>query len=140
MDIHGLTRLIMAWTWRKPSPSSLWYYLWLAMGVHFNVTFFNTPKSGVLKFSKLGLSPLWKPITFCEDLWLRWSMKQSCIPRRDLFNNIWHAAWTHIIQGDSWLLMVENQIDILIPDLFFNHNLYCKYSMDHARLFKTSMY
>jgi hypothetical protein len=30
-----------------------------------------TIKLGVLKFSKLGLSKLWKPITFCEDLQLR---------------------------------------------------------------------
>jgi len=27
-----------------------------------------TPKLGILKFSKLGLSQLWMPITFCVDL------------------------------------------------------------------------
>jgi hypothetical protein len=34
----------------------------------------------------------------------------------------------HVIQGDSQLLMVDNQINILIPSLFFDHNFCCEYS------------
>ncbi len=30
-----------------------------------------TPKLGVSKFSKWGLSSLWRPITLCADLWLK---------------------------------------------------------------------
>jgi len=41
---------------------------------------------------------------------------------------MWHATYIQVNQGDSWFLMVENQIDILIPDLSFDHNLCCKYS------------
>jgi len=37
-------------------------------------------------------------------------------------------AHTYIIQGNSKLLMVESQIDTLTPNLFFGHNLCCKYS------------
>ncbi len=34
--------------------------------------YLGTPKLRVPKFSKLGLSPLWKPITSRVDLWLKW--------------------------------------------------------------------
>ncbi len=39
-----------------------------------------TPKLGILKFPKLGLLQLWKLITSYVNLWLRWSLKQSCSP------------------------------------------------------------
>jgi len=35
--------------------------------------------------------------------------------------------YTQRNQGDSWLLMVESQIDNLTLDLSFNHNLCFKY-------------
>jgi hypothetical protein len=34
----------------------------------------------------------------------------------------------HEIQGESWILMVESQIVILIANLSYSHNLCCKYS------------
>jgi hypothetical protein len=40
---------------------------------------------------------------------------------------MWHATYKHVIQGDSQLLMVGSQINILIPSPFFGHNLHCKY-------------
>jgi hypothetical protein len=83
---------------------------------------------GVPKFPKLGLLQLWKPIFLCADLWLKWSLKQSCSFHRDLFNNMWHTTCTQVNQGNSQLLMVGSQIDNLIPDFSFNHNLYFKYS------------
>jgi hypothetical protein len=64
------------------------------------------PKLGVLKFSKLGHSKLWKPLTSCADLQLKWGLKQSCNPRWELSNDMWHTTCTHVIQGDSWFLMV----------------------------------
>jgi hypothetical protein len=41
---------------------------------------------------------------------------------------MWHATRMYVIQGDSQLLMVENQIDTLTPNLSFGHNLCFKYS------------
>jgi len=72
-----------------------------------------TPKLGVLKFLKLGLPRLWRPITFCTNLWLKWSIKQSYILCRKFSNtrhlhasklgrfltfNGWKSNW----QFDSW--------------------------------------
>jgi hypothetical protein len=55
---------------------------------------FATPKLGILKFSKLGLLQLWRPIIFYSDLRLRWNLKQSCIFRQNHFNDMWHATYT----------------------------------------------
>jgi hypothetical protein len=41
---------------------------------------------------------------------------------------MFHASFGPIIKGDSWLLMVRSQIDILIPGLSFGYNLCCEYS------------
>jgi len=41
---------------------------------------------------------------------------------------MWHGTYTYVIQGDSWLLMVESQINILNPNPSFGHNLCFKYS------------
>jgi hypothetical protein len=45
---------------------------------------------GVPKFSKLGLAQLWRPITLCVNLWLKWGLKKSYSPCWDLFNNMSH--------------------------------------------------
>ncbi len=82
---------------------------------------------GVPKFSKLGLSWLWGPITLCAYLWLKWGLKKSCSPHWYLFNSMWHTTCTEGIQGNSRLLMVGNQIGNLTPDLSFGHNLWFKY-------------
>jgi hypothetical protein len=89
---------------------------------------FRTPKLGVLKFPKLGIPWLWKPITSCADLRLRWGLKQSCKSRWDLFSDMFHATWTQVNQGDSRLFVVRNQIGNLILGLSFGHNLCFKYS------------
>jgi hypothetical protein len=52
------------------------------------------------------------PITLCEDLRLRWDLKQSCSPCQDYSNNISHATSTQGNRGDSWFLVVGNQIAI----------------------------
>jgi len=46
-------------------------------------------------------------IFFSANLWLRWNLKQSCKPREDLSNDMWQDPYTHVNQGDSWLLIVE---------------------------------
>jgi hypothetical protein len=78
---------------------------------------------GVSKFSQLGLPWLWGPITLCVNLSLRWGLKQSCSPCRELSNGMLQATCKRGNQGDSWLLVVGSQIGNLIPDLSFGHNL-----------------
>jgi hypothetical protein len=41
---------------------------------------------------------------------------------------MWHAPYTHVIQGNTKLLVVKNQIVILTIGPSFGHNLCCKYS------------
>ncbi len=82
----------------------------------------------ILKFPKLGLLQLWKLITLCENLQLRWGLKQSCIPCWEFSNDMWHITHTQWNWGDSWLLVVGNQIGNLIPSLSFDHNFCFKYS------------
>jgi hypothetical protein len=78
----------------------------------------------VPKLPKLGIPRLWSPITFREDLWLRWGLKQSCSPRYEIFNDMLHATFTQGNRVDSWLLMVWNQTANLTPGHSFGHNLY----------------
>jgi len=116
MGKHGLTRLTTAQTWGKPPPSSLYYTLCLATGP--------TPKCHfVMKFPQLGLSQFWGPITLCANLRLIWHLKQSCSPRRELSNGMFHVTFTQGNRDDSWLLVVESQIANLIFSLSFGHNL-----------------
>ncbi len=96
-------------------------------GQHPNVILSWDSQMRVPKFSKLGLLQLWRPITLYEDLWLRWGRKQSCSPRWKLSNGIWQAIFVQGNWGDSWFLVVESQIDNLIPDPSFGHNLCFKY-------------
>ncbi len=72
---------------------------------------------GVLKFPKLKLPRLWRPITLFANLWLEWGLKKNCSPLPELSNGMWHATCMKGNQGDSQLLMV----------LSFGHNLCFKY-------------
>jgi hypothetical protein len=74
-------------------------------------------KSKVPKFPKLGLPPLWMPIISCVDLWLRWVVKQNCIPHWDFSNNMWHAPYTHLNSNNSKLLMVGIKLTLWPPPL-----------------------
>jgi hypothetical protein len=55
-----------------------------------------TPKLGVLKFPKLGNLIVWRAISFCTNIRLKWNLKQSCSPHWELFNNMWYNTYTHI--------------------------------------------
>ncbi len=101
---------------------------------------FRTPKLGILKFSKLGLPWLWKPIIFFTNLALMWDLKQSCSPRREIFNGMWHATCTQVNQGDFLFLVVGSQIGTLTPSPSFGHNLCFKTQMGHVRPFKKSTF
>jgi hypothetical protein len=41
---------------------------------------------------------------------------------------MWHVFEKHVIQTNSWCFVIRNQIDTLISNLSFGHNLCCKYS------------
>jgi len=133
--IHGLTKLTTTWTWGKPPPSPLYYFLWLITALDPNVIFPKTPKSRVPKFLKLVLLPLWRPITSCVNFQLRWSLKQSCSSDREISNDMWHTICMHIIQSNSWLLVVGNQIDTFTPKFFLAITCVVSTQMDHANPF-----
>jgi hypothetical protein len=93
-----------------------------------------TPKLGISKFLKLGLSWLWRTITSCANLWLRWSLKKSCSLHWELSKYMWHAICTQVNQGDSWLLVRGNQFGTLTSNPSFGHNLCFKYSNGSCKL------
>ncbi len=95
---------------------------------------------GVPKFPKLGLLQLWRPITLCVDLWLRWGPKQSYSLYWKFFNGMCQATCTKGGQGDSWLLVVESQIGKLTPDPSLGHNLCFTYRNGSCEPFWTSKF
>jgi hypothetical protein len=92
-------------------------------GPHPNGFLSRNSQVGVPKFPQLRLHRLWGPIISPVDLWLQWSLKQSCSPCRELSNGILQAAYMQGNQVDSWLLVVESQTVSLTPGLSFDHNL-----------------
>ncbi len=80
----------------------------------------------VPKFQQLGLPQLWGRITLRENLRLKWGLKQSCNPFQELSNSMLHATYKKGNWGDSWLLVVGNQIGNLSLDPSFGHNLCLK--------------
>jgi hypothetical protein len=83
---------------------------------------------GVLKFPKFRLPQLWGRITLCVDLRLKWGLKKSYSPCRDLFNRMLHATFTQGNRVNSWLSVVGSQIANLTLDISFGHNLCFKCS------------
>jgi hypothetical protein len=81
---------------------------------------------GVPKFPQLGLSQLWGPINLGANLQLRWGLKHSCSHRWKFSNYMLHATFMQGNRGDSWLLVVGNQIANLTPGLSFGYNLCVK--------------
>jgi hypothetical protein len=89
-------------------------------GTTFNLAMGPAPKC---HFPTVGTSATLGPITLCVNLRLRSGPKQSCSPCRELFNDMSHATCTLGNRGDSWLLVVKNQIANFILGPFFGHNL-----------------
>jgi hypothetical protein len=77
---------------------------------------------------KIGAPGTLEAITSYADLWFRWGLKQSCTPHQETSNDMWHTTCMHIIQGNSWFLVVESQMDTLTPNPSFDHNLCFKCS------------
>ncbi len=87
-----------------------------------------TPKLGVLKHPKLGFPKFWRAVTSCVNLQLKWGLKHDCSLHQNIFNDMWHAIYKHIFQGDYGLLVGGSQIDTSTFNLSFGHNLCSKYS------------
>jgi hypothetical protein len=111
----------MAQTWGKPLTPPLNILCAWPQGQHLNVIL--SQDSQILKFLKLWLLQLWKLITSCTNFQLKWVLKQSFNPRLKLSNDVWHVTCMWINQGNSQLLVVESQINNLIPSPSFSHNL-----------------
>jgi hypothetical protein len=94
---------------------------------HPNVILSLDSQVGVLKFPKVGFLQLWGPIILCANLRLRWNVKQSCSPHRELSNHMWHATYTQGNWDDSWLLLIKSQIDNLTIGISFGRNMYFKH-------------
>jgi hypothetical protein len=72
MGKHGFTRLTTAQIWGKPPPSPFIGFFMFGHGANTQMSFSSeTPKLGVSKFLKLGLSQLWRPITSSSNLQLK---------------------------------------------------------------------
>jgi hypothetical protein len=93
-----------------------------------------TPKLGVLKFLKLRFLAIWRFVTSCANLWLRWCLKKSYNLHQELSNDMWPATYTQVNQSDSRLLVVRNQISTLTPGFSFGHNLCFKFSNGSCKL------
>jgi hypothetical protein len=124
---HGLTRF----TWPElggshhlPPYSILYAWPWDHCP---NVILSRDSQVGVSKFPKLGVSQIWRPITLCSELRLRWGLKQSCSPQKELFNGMWHATFMQGNRGDFLLLVVGSQIADLTPNPSLGHNLCFNY-------------
>jgi hypothetical protein len=90
---------------------------------HSNGLLSRNSQMGVPKFPQLGLSQLWRHITWRGDLWLQCNVKQSCSPRWELSNGMSHVSCTQGNWVDSQLLVVGSQTTSLTPSLSFDHNL-----------------
>jgi len=88
-----------------------------------------TPKLRLPKFSKLGFSRLWKPITFYVGFWLKWGLKQSCIPCQKFFNDMCHATCKQVNQGNSWLLIVAT---LLWPSVGVKPNTWKSWDLESS--------
>ncbi len=80
----------------------------------------------------VGLPRFWTAITPRFNLGSGRGLNQSCSPRRDLSNDVWHSLSARQERVDSWLLVVGSQTASLIPGPSFAHNLGCRCSNDQC--------
>ncbi len=119
----GLTRLTTARTWGKPPPSPLQYTLCLSTRPTSKWLFVPRLPSGSPEIAKIKTFATLGPHNFVCKPPIEMSLKQSCSPRRELSNGMWHLTCTQGNRIDSRLLMVRSQVANLTFKLFFDHNL-----------------
>jgi hypothetical protein len=81
------------------------------------IVFFMISHRGYIQMSfclKIRIFVTLEAHNFFSNLWLRWGLKQSCSPRQELSNDMWHTTYTQVNEG--------------FPTFFLGHNLCFKYS------------
>ncbi len=76
-----------------------------------------------VKLSRVGVPGLWTPISPDYRVWSQCGLKQSCSPRRELFNAVSHSqigCWEEV---DSRILVVGSQTASFTPGPSLAHNL-----------------
>jgi len=71
----------------------------------------------------VGVPGLWTTIAPRPDLRSGRDLKQSCSPRRELFNDVLHSPSARWERVDSQLLLVRSRTTNLTPGPYFAHNL-----------------
>jgi hypothetical protein len=97
--------------------------------------FIGTPKlesRNCLEIVPVGVPGLWALITLDCRVWLQQCLNQSCSPRWDLSNAMFHSQFEGREEVDSRLLVVGSQSANLTPGPFFAHNLGCKCPNDQC--------
>ncbi len=120
---HGHTRLTTAQTWGSHHLLPYSVLCDSPRGLHANGFLSRDSRVGVPKSRQQGLPGLWGRITSFANLWSGCSIKQSCSPRWELSNDMWHVACSQVNRIDSRLLVVGSQIANLTPGRSFAHNL-----------------
>ncbi len=103
---------------------------------HPNGYFSQDSRVGVPKLSRVGVPGLWTPISLdcrvrsrhglkqsCSPRRELFNVKQSCSPRQELFNAMSHSRIGCREEVDSRLLVVGSQTASLTPGPSFAHNL-----------------
>ncbi len=79
-----------------------------------------------------GVPWLCELITPDCEVWSQQGLNQTCIPRRDLSNDVLQSQFKGWKEIDSWLLVVGSQTASLTPGLSFAHNLGYRCSNDQC--------
>ncbi len=117
---HGLTRL-------KPDLKEVTTFPFIVLFVINHGRYIQMSFVPGLPILKIGTPNILESHYFlCKPM--KWDPKQSCNPLHKLSNDMWHATYMQVNQGDSWVSTVQSQIVNLILDLSFGHNLCFKYA------------
>jgi hypothetical protein len=94
----------------------------------------------VSKLFRFRLPGHWEFITLCLDLWLRWSLNQTCSSPQELSNGVLHSTRTHQGRIDSQLLVLEVKLPVWPPALLLCLTCAIDVRIIHARPFSTSTF
>ncbi len=118
----------------------LYSILRATMGLALKCHFVPDSQVEVSKFPKLKLSQLWRPITLCVGLWLRWSLKQSCNPCQKIANGMWHVTCTKEIRAIPDFLWLGIKLAIWLLAFLLVITYVLSAQMAHVNPFQTSTF
>jgi hypothetical protein len=131
------TRVTMARTWGKPSPSPILYTLHLSMRPTSKWFFVPGFPKVNLETTKVRTPATLRGYNSCLDLRLGWGLQQSCSFFQELSNSMSHATCTHRVGSipDVLWFGLGFRVCNLTPDISFCHNLCYKYPNGHTSPF-----